>query len=129
MDQNSPFNTQSKGKIAIEEMEFYAFHGVHTVERKIGRTFLASVYIDYSIEKAAINRDLEQTVDYAKVYDLVKQEMQITEALLETVCRRIAWKLQHYYPDNQGIEVKISKNAPLVGGKASRSWVSYQLNK
>lgn len=118
---------KGKGHIEMHNMEFYAFHGVDAVEQKIGRTFKVSVDFDYDFETAAIEDKLEETADYGKVYELTKIEMTVTERLLETVVRRIAWRIRNTYPKAENINVSIKKMAPIIGGKVEYARVSYQL--
>lgn len=125
MTENNPFNAKTSGEISIDDMAFFAYHGVHEVEQKIGRDFLVSVYMNYDFETAAVNDDLEATVDYGRVYNRVKNEMHLTERLLETLSRRIGWKLKNDFPKASYIKVQIKKIAPIVGGKAQSATVSY----
>ena len=118
---------KGKGHIEINNMEFYAFHGVDPIEQKIGRTFKVTVDFDYDFETAAIEDKLEETADYGDVYQIVKTEMQVTERLLETVCRRIAWRIKNAYLKAENISVSIKKMAPIVGGKVEFAQVSYEL--
>lgn len=129
MAENMAFNAPTSGEISIEDMEFYAYHGVSTVEQQIGRDFLVSVYMDYDFETAAINDDLDATVDYGKIYERVRHEMSITERLLETLSRRIAWKLKNEYPKATYLKVQVKKLAPIVGGKARFATVSYTIGQ
>lgn len=124
-----PFHAQTSGEISIEDMSFYAYHGVDPVEQDIGRDFLVSVYLHYDFETAAINDDLSATVDYGKIYERVKQEMALTEKLIETLSRRIAWKLQNEYPKTTYLKVQIKKRAPIVGGKVQFATVSYSIGQ
>ncbi|MGB0431963.1 MAG: dihydroneopterin aldolase [Bacteroidia bacterium] len=118
---------KGKGHIEMHNMEFYAFHGVDAVEQKIGRTFKVSVGFDYDFETAAIEDKLEETADYGKIYELTKIEMAETERLLETVCRRLAYRIKNTYPKATNIVVTIKKMAPIIGGKAEFAKVGYEL--
>lgn len=124
----NPYNAKTSGSILLNKMEFYAFHGVSPEEQKIGRTFYVDVSIDYDFEEAAIEGDLEKTVDYARVYSLVAAEMKVTERLMETLSRRIAWKIKGDYPKATKLTVSIAKSAPIVGGKIDSTDVQYTIH-
>jgi len=125
MTENNPFNAKTSGEISIEDMAFFAYHGVDEVEQKIGRDFFVSVFMNYDFETAAVNDDLEATVDYGKIYECVSNEMKLTERLLETLSRRIAWKLKNDFPAVSYLKVQVKKMAPIVGGKVQSATVSY----
>lgn len=111
--------------ISIEGMEFFAFHGVHPEEQKIGRTFMVDALIDYDVEAAAIGDDVTKTVDYAAVYAIAKKQMTISEKLIETVARKIALKVKGQYPNAENVTIKLTKFAPMVGGKVEKATVRY----
>lgn len=126
MSQN-PINAITSGSIAIKEMEFYAFHGVDPTEQKIGRNFQVDISFELDFEKAAIEDKLEETADYGVLYEIAKNDMAVTERLLETVVRRIAWRVKNKYPKAKNLKVLIRKMAPIVGGKTGHAEVGYQI--
>lgn len=115
------------GKVAIEGMEFQAFHGVHPTENSLGRQFVVDVYVDLDLEEAAIEENLDATVDYEWVYQTAKREMRHTQKLLETTARRIGWRIKGKYPKASHVLVRISKMAPFVGGKTDRAFVEFEI--
>ncbi|MBI1185357.1 dihydroneopterin aldolase [bacterium] len=123
----NPFDSKVMGSIALEGMEFFAFHGVSETEQKIGRTFVVDVHFEMDFEKAAIDENLEETADYARLYQIVKSEMKITQKLLESVARRMAWRIKNEFPTCHNLQVAISKMAPIVGGKCTLAKVSYKI--
>lgn len=105
------------GKIIIKNMQFNAFHGVYEHERRNGNTFIVSIKINTSTEKAAESDKLEDTIDYAKVYALCAHEMQIPSKLLEHIASRIQKKIcMHFNITHNNVHVCITKkNAPIEG--------------
>ncbi len=63
------------GIIALEGLEFFAYHGYHKEERKLGNKFTVDIQIEADLESAAINDSLSLTVDYVKLYAMVSTEM------------------------------------------------------
>ncbi|PLX01167.1 MAG: dihydroneopterin aldolase [Marinilabiliales bacterium] len=104
--------------LQIEEMEFHAFHGIYEEEQLSGNKFLVDLTIELDIEKAAKSDQLEDALDYSKAYEIIKREMQIRAQLLEHLARRIINRLSVEFENMQMIEIKISKCAPPIGGKA-----------
>jgi len=109
--------------ITLEEMKFHAFHGVMDEERVIGGTFLAD--IAYVIETNAVESDnLEDTISYAEIFDLVKEEMMKPSQLIEHVAGRIMKAMKNKFPQMLETTVKISKLHPPVNGEAKKATVT-----
>ena len=108
-------------RIALENMRFRAHHGLHEEERLIGTNFTLDVHIDAQTYAAAVikEHDTEKvvnTVDYALVYDICCIEMGKPQLLLETVIKRITYRLKEHFPNMHAIEIKLSKLNPPLGG-------------
>jgi 7,8-dihydroneopterin aldolase/epimerase/oxygenase len=112
------------GIIALEGMEFFAYHGCFEEERLMGGRFLIDITISANTETAEQTDDLNQTVDYKAVYEAMKEEVEIKAKLLEHLARRIADRLMSNFPAIQGLIVKVSKLNPPVGGMVNRVSVS-----
>jgi len=103
--------------ISIEGMEFHAFHGCLPEEQVIGNKFIIDLYIETDTSKAEESDNLEDTVNYSEVYNLVKKEMEIKAKLLEHVGRRILNSLKTNLPQIEYAELKVSKMNPSLGGQ------------
>ena len=105
------------GKIVIEEMEFYAFHGHYQEEQIVGNRFLVDLELKTNLSAAAASDKLEDAVNYQEAYKLIKHEMRITKSnLLENIAKRI---LDALFREMKGIDkatVKIRKMHPPMGG-------------
>jgi 7,8-dihydroneopterin aldolase/epimerase/oxygenase len=105
------------GKIILEQMEFYAYHGCFQEEQIIGNRFIISLELETNTAAAEISDKLSDTVNYQQVYNLVKVEMETKSHLLEHIARRILDKVMSAYPVISGIKLRISKMNPPLGGK------------
>jgi len=105
------------GKIIIEEMEFYAFHGHYREEQIVGNRFLVDLEIETDMAKPADSDRLDDAVNYQLAYQLIKKEMRRKKSnLLESIGKRI---LDAIYADLEGIRkatVRIRKMHPPLGG-------------
>lgn len=101
-------------KIEINNLRVYAYHGVLEQERKVGNYFEVSLCIDYPFERALTSDDLNDTLNYAAVCDLVVEEMAIPSELLEHVAGRIIRRLQMEYSDIIGGCITIAKLNPPI---------------
>lgn len=110
-------------KVALEGMQFYAYHGFYEEEQLIGGYFVVDVYIDTNFTVAAQMDDLGGTVNYETVYFICRMEMKRTSKLIENVAQRIYNKLSSVFTKVSGITVRISKLNPPLGGLVARSYV------
>jgi dihydroneopterin aldolase len=112
------------GKVALEGLEFHAFHGVYPHERESGNWFLIDVSVDTDFSIAAEQDELNGTVNYETLFKIVKQEMEIPSKLLETVAEKIVDNILSAFPNVAQVEFKISKINPPIGGKCSKASIT-----
>ncbi len=105
------------GKILLEGMEFFAFHGCFREEQIIGTKFRVDLHIEADTTLAEESDHLRDTVDYVLLYQAVKTEMEQKSHLLEHVGRRIQDHISRQFPAITAIRLKIAKNNPPMGGK------------
>jgi len=104
--------------ISIEGMEFYSHHGCFEEEQIIGTRFIVDLFFELDTSRAELSDDLEDTVNYQLVYQMISREMEKKSYLLEHVARRILDVVSQAFPQIEQAEVKISKlNPPLGRGK------------
>jgi dihydroneopterin aldolase len=105
------------GKIVIEEMEFYAFHGHYREEQIVGNRFLVDLEMETDLSVPAGSDKLDDAVNYQQAYQLIKKEMRRKKSnLLENIAKRI---LDALYDEMSGIEkatIRIRKMYPPMGG-------------
>ena len=102
--------------IKLETMKFHAFHGVMADERVMGGTYLAD--ISYTVDTDAVDTDrIEDTINYAQVFDLVKAEMMKQSSLIEHVAGRILKAINERFSQIQSLDVKITKLHPPIHGE------------
>jgi dihydroneopterin aldolase len=107
-------------KIILENMTFHAFHGCLEQEQKLGNTFLISLSMELDTQLAEETDELDHTLNYQLVYNVVKREMEIPSKLIEHVGQRILNEVFNEFPQIQGLEVKLSKLNPPLGGRVNR---------
>ncbi|MDO5522775.1 MAG: dihydroneopterin aldolase [Bacteroidia bacterium] len=109
--------------IRLKNMKFYAYHGVLPQERIEGNDFVVNVAFTADISKSFETDNVEDTVNYAEVYDLVKAEMAIPSQLIEHVAGRIFTKIKKSFPQINTLEVRLAKLNPPVNGEVGASEV------
>lgn len=113
--------------ILLENVKFYAFHGVLPQERKVGNDYQMSLRIGYDISRAMVSDDVNDTLNYAEVYQLLSQEMSVPSALLERVAGRIGDRLFRKFPAIQSIDLTIIKVNPPMGADSEGAGVEVHL--
>ena len=103
-------------KVRLTNMIFYGHHGVGEAEREVGGRFSIDVEMVLDLRAAGAGDDLEKTVDYAAVYDLVRRiESHRNYRLLEALAERIAGGVLAGFPVDE-VTVRVRKNSvPIVG--------------
>ncbi|MCQ2218923.1 MAG: dihydroneopterin aldolase [Paludibacteraceae bacterium] len=111
-------------KILLERMRFHAFHGVMPEETIVGGEYEVSIDLDVDFTNAMETDDLDGTINYAIVFDLVKEEMRTPSKLIEHVAGRILKSVKQHFPQIEAIEVRVSKlNPPVMGDMAQATVV------
>ncbi len=101
--------------ISLSGLRFYAYHGAEPQEAVVGAWYTVDITLKADATAAILNDDLNGTVNYAQVTDVVKQQMQIRSALLEHVAGRIAGSILEGFPAVQSVTVTVCKVNPPVG--------------
>lgn len=101
--------------IFLDNMRFYAYHGVGEQENLIGNEFTVSLQLQVDITAASETDCVEDTVSYADVHQAVKEEMAIPSKLLEHVAGRIVRRLLNEFPAIEQVKIKLAKRNPPMG--------------
>jgi dihydroneopterin aldolase len=109
--------TDTFGVIELEDMEFFAYHGCYKEEQIKGNKFIVNVKVKTNITLPAKKDNIDDALNYVKIYNLVQEEMAQTSHLLEHVASRIINRLFDQFTIIKAAEVKISKIAPPIDGK------------
>ena len=105
------------GLIQIENMEFYSFHGHFKEEQIVGNKFIVDLTIETDMQIPAESDNLRDAVDYQRLYQIIKLQMEKKSHLLEHIAGRIIDAIYSEMTGIQKITVKVSKMNPPMGGK------------
>ncbi|MCG8307463.1 MAG: dihydroneopterin aldolase [Cytophagales bacterium] len=112
------------GKITLEGLEFFAFHGYYDEEQRIGNKYGVDITIESSLDKAGADDRLSETIDYEDLYKIIREEMGKPSRLLENIGGRIMDAVFTNFPLITFIEISISKFNPPIGGICKRAVVT-----
>ncbi|HET7656898.1 MAG TPA: dihydroneopterin aldolase [Bacillales bacterium] len=104
-------------KIFLNQMSFYGYHGVYPEENRLGQRFMVDLILEADLKPASQTDDIEQTVDYGKVYELVRGIVEgEAKKLVETVTEQIANEILNSFPSIEKCTVKMIKPDPPIAG-------------
>ena len=107
-------------KILVQGINVYAYHGCLEEEGKIGCNYIVDVTMETDFTEAAKTDDLNKTIDYVVVYDIVKAQMAIRSKLIEQVGQRIVNELKKELKGLKKLEVKVTKLNPPMNGNVDK---------
>jgi dihydroneopterin aldolase len=104
-------------KIRLINMVFYGFHGVSAAEKETGRRFEVDCELSVDLARAGKSDELEDTIDYAAVYDRVADLVQNRSfALLEGLATGIAREILDTFPVIE-VTIRVRKLIPPISGQ------------
>ena len=112
------------GLIELEGMEFKAYHGVLEQEKVRGNEFVVDFRGELDLSAAAESDNLNDTLNYADIYDIVAYEMSVPSELLENVAGRIMKAIEAQFPQLVSFSIRVSKKRPPVDGVTQWSRVT-----
>ena len=77
------------GLIKVEGIRIFAYHGHLPEEAKLGGHFIVNVWVNADTLEVEKTDDLNDTVDYVKIIEIVKQQMAIRANMIEVPAKRI----------------------------------------
>jgi len=112
------------GKVMLEGMEFFGYHGVYPEENVLGNRFTVDLELHTNFQVAMETDRLEGTIDYAQLYNLVKARMDRPVKLLEHLGYGIVQDIRAAFPEVDQIRITLKKQQPAIGGLVDFSGVS-----
>lgn len=109
--------------IELQDVYMHAFHGIYEGEEKIGNPYIINLTVKYD-ERLTDLEDINNTINYVDLYDIVKKRMMIPTGLLEKVCDGIIRHIKHQYPFITEASLSIYKIQPTITEFQGRVGVS-----
>lgn len=102
-------------KIYLKGLEVFAHHGVYEEEKEKGQRFIINATLDVDTLTASLSDDIEDTLDYGKVSEYIKNYMIKSRVnLLETLTNDLARKLLVNFKEIYAVKLEICKpEAPI----------------
>jgi dihydroneopterin aldolase len=99
--------------LKLERIQLYGRHGVFSEENKLGQRFYVSLEMKLDLRSAGKSDHLEETVNYAEVYALVKNVVEKeTFRLIEALAETLAFRVLDAYAKIHEVTVRVVKPHP-----------------
>lgn len=115
------------GKLKLNGLQFHAYHGVFEEEQKIGAPYIIDLELEGDYSHASASDELENTVNYQEVYQLVEKQMEQKAKLIEHLASRILDAILESFPLVQKATIVLHKVNPPI--HAVLKSVSFELSK
>lgn len=117
------------GKIFVEDIRCYAYHGCMDEEGVIGTNYSVNVVVSTDLSISAESDKLSDTVDYVSICKIVQDEMAIRSKLIEHVGKRILNSLMKHHPSIGTAKITLTKHKPPIHGDVSRVSVEMESSR
>jgi 7,8-dihydroneopterin aldolase/epimerase/oxygenase len=103
-------------RMFLEGMVFSGTHGVYEEEHLHPQPFEVDVELMLNLQPAGLSDDLEQTIDYGRVFETCREIVETTRFdLIEALAEAIAHELLANYPAEE-VSIRITKPDVQLGG-------------
>lgn len=117
-----------KDRIRLKSMQFYGHHGVDAAERDLGGRFAFDIELVTDLTRPGRSDDLNDTVDYKAVYDLVARVQRRGFNLLEALALNIACEILETF-DVEEVTIRARKQSVPLGGLIDHAEVELTRSK
>ena len=110
--------------IILDDLIFYAFHGLYAEEKKIGNQFKVKLIVNY-IPVVDLITNIKDTVNYVQLYEIIKEANSKPTELLETWVMEVAKTIHNTFASIKYISLSITKLHPPIPGFEGNISVQY----
>ena len=99
--------------IELLDIHLFGFHGLEEGEQKTGNEYVVNLVVSY-VEGEESFESLKNTIDYVRLFEILKQRMHIPTPLLEKLADGIIRKIRHQFSFVSEIKLSIYKLQPPI---------------
>ncbi len=119
-----------KSCIRLVNASFYAWHGVHREEQRLGGKYEVDAELRFDFLPAAEADDVARTVDYSMAHETIRNVMTGKKAaLIETLAVWIADGLMQRFPMLDGVTVKVRKRTLPLGALCDYAEAEHRIDR
>lgn len=111
--------------VELKNLRFNAFHGIHEEEKILGNEYVVNAMVEFQ-ENTDVIVHVNDTVNYASIYEIINKRMRIPTPLLETVAMETGDEIHHLFPQIKSVSLSITKMYPPIAGMQGSAVVSWK---
>lgn len=115
-------------EIKLEHVILYGYHGLHKGEEVLGGEFEINLSAYFDVKEFPITL-LENSVDYATLFAIVKQRMLQPAHLLETIAMDIVNEVLGKFSFVDEVKISISKLKPPIVALSGSVGIAYTVKR
>jgi len=119
----------TQSSIFLNDMRFYAYHGVLPQERIVGGEYSVSLKVYVNLSSAMEHDLVEVTLNYADLYEVVQHEMLIPSDLLEHLSGRIGQAVMDAFPQISEVNLSVVKLNPPMGADCKGAGIELHITR
>lgn len=113
--------------ILLQGLQYHAFIGVGEQEQVVGNDYVLDLRLGYPFAAAMESDVVDDTLNYADVFNVVSEVMKQPSKLLEAVAGKIVKELCARYKRLESIDLKLVKRNPPMGADCDSTGVELHL--
>lgn len=113
--------------IHLHGVHMHAFHGVLPQEQLTGNDYEINLSLKYDVAQAMQTDEVGDTLNYAEVFQVLREEMNRPQKLLEKVVGNIGKHLFNRFPAILEIHLELIKLNPPMGADCQGAGVEVHL--
>ena len=120
-------SAENKYSIFLKGLRFHSPVGVLEQERIVGNDILVDISLEYPFRKAMETDDIGDTLNYASVFNIIKEEAAKPVKLLEKPAGNISAHLFATFPGIGSMDIRITKSNPPMGADSDGAGIEIHL--
>ena len=113
--------------ILLQGLQYHAFIGVGEQEQVVGNDYVLDLRLGYPFAAAMESDVVDDTLNYADVFNVVSEVMKQPSKLLEAAAGKIVKELCARYKRLESIDLKLVKRNPPMGADCATTGVELHL--
>ena len=113
--------------ILLQGLQYHAFIGVGEQEQVVGNDYVLDLRLGYPFAAAMESDVVNDTLNYADVFNVVSEVMKQPSKLLEAAAGQIVKELCARYKRLESIDLKLVKRNPPMGADCDSTGVELHL--
>ena len=101
------------GLIIVEGIRVFAYHGHLPEEAVLGGHFIVNIWVTADASEVEKTDDLNDTVDYVRIIEIVKEQMAIRANMIEVPAKRIVNAILLLHKVHK-VKVEVEKTQPPI---------------